>query len=123
QAALAAALQAYFEGRYSRAEKEASVAWQAGVSPGVAALVGARSAHQLREFERRDEWLQRARRGGGTPPTAARPPPGEAPPGKSATSSARAMRSEACMAPGPGTSRARGCCCAPSAERTTGRRC
>lgn len=60
QAALTGALQAYFEGRYARAEKEAALAWEAGASPGLAALVAARSAHQLREFERRDLWLGRA---------------------------------------------------------------
>jgi HemY protein len=60
QAALAGALQGYFEGRYARAEKEAAAAWQAGASPGLAALIAARAAHQLREFERRDQWLGRA---------------------------------------------------------------
>ncbi len=60
QAALAGALQGYLEGRYARAEKEAALAWQAGASPGLAALIAARSAHQLREFERRDQWLGRA---------------------------------------------------------------
>ena len=64
QAALAGALQAYFEGRYARAEKEAALAWEAGASPGLAALIAARSAHQMREFERRDEWLGRAERVG-----------------------------------------------------------
>src|SRR5712691_4578984 len=37
-AALAAALQAYYEGRYARAEKEAAVAFEAGPTPGLAAL-------------------------------------------------------------------------------------
>jgi HemY protein len=60
QAALASGLQGYLEGRYARAEKEAAAAWQAGASPGLAALIAARSAHQLREFERRDLWLGRA---------------------------------------------------------------
>ena len=60
QAALAAALQGYFEGRFARAEKEATLAWEAGAAPGLAALVAARAAHQLREFERRDQWLERA---------------------------------------------------------------
>jgi HemY protein len=60
QAALAAALQSYFEGRYSRAEKEASIAAGSGASPGLAALLAARAAHQMREFERRDRWLERA---------------------------------------------------------------
>ncbi len=59
-AALAAALQSYFEGRYVRAEKEASIAFESGATPGLAALLAARAAHQMREFERRDRWLARA---------------------------------------------------------------
>src|SRR5688572_12763178 len=64
QLALAAALQSYFEGRYARSEKEAALAAEAGATPGLAALIAARSAHQLRERERRDLWLERAARGG-----------------------------------------------------------
>jgi len=60
QSALAAALQLYFEGRYARAEKEAALAWEAGAAPGIAALVAARAAHQMREYERRGQWLERA---------------------------------------------------------------
>jgi HemY protein len=58
--ALAAALQAYYEGRYARAEQEAGFAADNGPSPGVAALLAARAAHQMRDFERRDRWLERA---------------------------------------------------------------
>jgi HemY protein len=58
--ALAAALQAYYEGRYARAEKHATVAFELGPVPGVAALLAARAAHQMRDFERRDRWLERA---------------------------------------------------------------
>jgi HemY protein len=58
--ALAAALQAYYEGRYARAEKEAGIAFDGGPNPGVAALLAARAAHQMRDFERRDRWLERA---------------------------------------------------------------
>jgi len=57
---LAAALQAYYEGRYSRAEKEATVAFEGGSAPALAALLAARSAHQMRDFQRRDRWLDRA---------------------------------------------------------------
>jgi HemY protein len=64
QRALAVALQAYYEGRYARAEKEAAFAWEAHVAPGVAALLAARAAHQLREFERRERWLERAAEAG-----------------------------------------------------------
>src|SRR5207237_4095134 len=58
--ALASALQAYYEGRYRRAEKEASLAFEIGPVPGLAALLAARASHQLRDFERRDRWLGRA---------------------------------------------------------------
>jgi len=58
--ALAAALQAYYEGRYARAEKEAGLAFDNGPAPGVAALLAARAAHQMRDFEARDRWLDRA---------------------------------------------------------------
>lgn len=64
QLALAAALQCYFEGRYARAEKEAALAWEAGAAPGVAALIAARCAHQMREYERRSQWLERAEAAG-----------------------------------------------------------
>ena len=59
-AALAGALQAYYEGRYARAEKQAALAFEGGPAPGVAALLAARAAHQMRDFERRDRWLDRA---------------------------------------------------------------
>ncbi|MGH8705037.1 MAG: heme biosynthesis HemY N-terminal domain-containing protein, partial [Burkholderiales bacterium] len=39
QSALAAALLAWFEGRFARAEKEATLAWEAGSAPGIAALI------------------------------------------------------------------------------------
>jgi HemY protein len=59
-AALASALQAYYEGRYARAEKEASIAFEGGPSAALAALLAARAAHQMRDFQRRDRWLDRA---------------------------------------------------------------
>jgi HemY protein len=58
--ALAAALQAYFEGRYARAEQQAAAAFESGLRPGLAALLAARAAHQMRDFERRERWLERA---------------------------------------------------------------
>ena len=64
QSALAAALQCYFEGRFARAEKEAALAWEAGAAPGVAALIAARAAHQMREYGRRDQWLERTEAAG-----------------------------------------------------------
>jgi HemY protein len=60
QAAFASALQAYYEGRYARAEKDASIVFETGATPGLAALLAARAAHQMRDFERRDRWLERA---------------------------------------------------------------
>lgn len=59
-AALAAGLQAFYEGRYARAEKEASAAYETGPRPGLAALLAARAAHHLRDFGARDRWLERA---------------------------------------------------------------
>lgn len=69
-ATLAAALQAYYEGRYSRAEKQAAAAYADGPVPGLAALLAARAAHQMRDFERRDRWLDRADVAGETLETA-----------------------------------------------------
>ena len=63
-AALAGALQAYYEGRYERAEKDAAAAFDNGPHPGLAALLAARAAHQMREFQRRDTWLERAQAAG-----------------------------------------------------------
>jgi HemY protein len=60
QAALAAALQAFYEGRYSRVEKEARFVFEDGDYAGLAALLAARAAHQMRDFERRERWLERA---------------------------------------------------------------
>ena len=60
RAAMLAALQALFEGRYSRAEKSAGEAYELGEAPALSALIAARSAAELRELERRDQWLARA---------------------------------------------------------------
>ena len=70
QSALAAALQSYYEGRYARAGKEAEVAFEGGAAPGLAALLAARAAHQLRDFQRRERWLERAERSGAEMQTA-----------------------------------------------------
>src|SRR5438105_3384560 len=58
--ALARALQAYYEGRYRRAEREAALAYDTGPVPGIAALLAARAAHQLRDFASRERWFERA---------------------------------------------------------------
>jgi len=60
QAALAAALQAWLEGRYARAEKEATRAFDGDAAPGLAAVIAARAAHELGVPERREQWLTRA---------------------------------------------------------------
>ena len=62
QAAMLAALQALFEGRYARAEKSAGEAFELGQAPALSALIAARAAGELRELERRDQWLARAER-------------------------------------------------------------
>lgn len=59
-AALADALQAWLEGRYARAEKEAKRAVEDGAAPGVAAVIAARASHELGAPERREQWLARA---------------------------------------------------------------
>ena len=40
------------------------LAFEGGPAPGVAALLAARAAHQMRDFQRRDRWLERADAGG-----------------------------------------------------------
>jgi len=60
QAALASALQAWLEGRYSRAQKDAARAFDGGAAPGLAAIIAARSAHELGEPDRRELWMGRA---------------------------------------------------------------
>jgi HemY protein len=58
--ALREALRALFEGRFARAERAAQAAQRLREIAGLAALVGARAAHRMREHARRDEWLARA---------------------------------------------------------------
>jgi HemY protein len=62
--ALLGALQAWFEGRFSRAEKLAATAWDLGASPAATSLVAARAAQRVRNRERRDLWLGRADQAG-----------------------------------------------------------
>ena len=64
QAALAAALQAWLEGRYSRVEKEATRAFEGDAAPGLASIIGARAAHELGVPERREQWMTRAQDAG-----------------------------------------------------------
>jgi HemY protein len=54
------ALRAFFEGRYGRAEKAASTVIGADEMPALGAVLAARAAHELRRYDRRDEYLARA---------------------------------------------------------------
>jgi HemY protein len=58
--ALRDAARLYFEGRYGQAQRSAKVAVEGGESPGLAALIGARAAHEMRESNQADEWLAQA---------------------------------------------------------------
>lgn len=58
--ALLGSAQAYLEGRYARAERDARVAFEGGESRALAALFAALPAHRLRARERRDSWLEQA---------------------------------------------------------------
>jgi HemY protein len=58
--ALRDALKTLFEGRFGQAEKAATRAAELPENAGLAALIGARAAHQMSQFERRDSWLTRA---------------------------------------------------------------
>jgi HemY protein len=60
QQALIEAVRSLLEGRFARAEKAARAAQSSDTTAGVAALIGARAAHRMQEYERRDEWLHRA---------------------------------------------------------------
>src|SRR5476649_1228710 len=51
------ALKALFEGRFGHAEKDALRAADLPENAGVAALIGARAAHRMRQTDRRDNWL------------------------------------------------------------------
>jgi len=51
------ALKALFEGRFGHAEKAAKRAAELPENAGLAALIGARAAHRMREPARRDAWL------------------------------------------------------------------
>jgi len=63
--ALLQAIGALFEGRFGRAEKLASEAHGLGTVPGLSDLVAARAAQRLRDFNRRDRWLDSAKRDDG----------------------------------------------------------
>jgi HemY protein len=52
------ALRAYFEGRFGRAERAAKQALQQNEAVGLSLVLAARSAHELRSFQARDDYLQ-----------------------------------------------------------------
>ena len=54
------ALKALFEGRFARAERAAQRAQSVIPVAALAALVGARAAHRMQEYQRREQWLERA---------------------------------------------------------------
>lgn len=60
QRGLVVALKALLEGRFARAERAAERVQGYPQIAGLAALLGARAAHRLQEYDRRDQWLERA---------------------------------------------------------------
>src|SRR6185436_3881937 len=60
RASLVEALREYFAGRFGRAEKAAAAAIAAGEEPQLAAVLAARAAHEVRAWDRRDRYLERA---------------------------------------------------------------
>lgn len=59
-ATLAEALQEYLAGRYRRAEQAAAACLESQEFDGLAALLAARAAHEVRDYERRDAYLAQA---------------------------------------------------------------
>jgi HemY protein len=60
RAAMMEALTAFFEGRYATAEKAAVRAMEMGDNSALNHIIAARSAHELREFSKRDAYLSSA---------------------------------------------------------------
>jgi HemY protein len=59
--ALNDALLAFFQGRYASAEKSAAAALTGNETKGVAAIIAARSAHELGRFSEREQFLDHAK--------------------------------------------------------------
>ncbi|HST02286.1 MAG TPA: heme biosynthesis HemY N-terminal domain-containing protein, partial [Usitatibacter sp.] len=59
--ALNDALLAFFQGRYASAEKSAAAALTGEETKGVAAIIAARSAHELGRFSEREQFLDQAK--------------------------------------------------------------
>jgi len=60
QSSLLTALEAYFEGRYAKAEKAALQSIALGEHARLSAVLAARAAHELRAYDRRDAYLESA---------------------------------------------------------------
>lgn len=54
-------LSAFFEGRYAAAEKAAARAMESGETSALHPIIAARSAHELREYKKRDAYLAAAK--------------------------------------------------------------
>lgn len=61
RAAMMEALNAFFEGRYTTAEKAAARAMDLGENASITPIIAARAAHELRDFKKRDAYLASAR--------------------------------------------------------------
>ena len=61
RSAMMEALGAFFEGRYAAAEKAAARAMDLGEDSGINPIIAARAAHELREFDKRDTYLEAAK--------------------------------------------------------------
>lgn len=57
RAAMMESLTAFFEGRYAAAEKAAVRAIASGEQSGINPIIAARSAHELRDYDKRDRYL------------------------------------------------------------------
>jgi HemY protein len=55
------ALRLLFEGRFGQALKKASQAHAAGTAPGLSALIAARAAQRMRETNKQQGWMERAK--------------------------------------------------------------
>jgi HemY protein len=63
QTTLIAALEAYFEGRYAKAEQAATQSIELGQHRRLSLVLAARAAHELRAYDRRDAYLRQAAEG------------------------------------------------------------
>ncbi|HEX6735023.1 MAG TPA: heme biosynthesis HemY N-terminal domain-containing protein [Azonexus sp.] len=55
------AVRLLFEGRFGQALKKAGEAHAAGTAPGLSALIAARAAQRMRETEKQQDWMERAK--------------------------------------------------------------